>query len=82
MLLIRGCTQEESEGKYKGEDQRFSPGEVDHQNSRSLRVAQTVSVLFETEPSLFSIRAWFRACSLGRTCGCLGRMIIEDHVFI
>jgi hypothetical protein len=29
MFLIRGCTQEESEGKYKGEDQRFCPGEVD-----------------------------------------------------
>ncbi len=27
----RGCTQEESEGKYKGEDQRFCPGEVDQQ---------------------------------------------------
>jgi hypothetical protein len=31
MFLIRGCTQEESEGKYKGEDQRFCPGEVDQQ---------------------------------------------------
>jgi hypothetical protein len=29
MFLIRGCTQEESEGKYKGEDQRFCPSEVD-----------------------------------------------------
>jgi hypothetical protein len=28
-FLIRGCTQEESEGKYKGEDQRFCHGEVD-----------------------------------------------------
>jgi hypothetical protein len=31
MFLIRGCTQEESEGKYKGEDYRFCPGEVDQQ---------------------------------------------------
>jgi hypothetical protein len=31
MFLIRGCTQEESKGKYKGEDQRFCPGEVDQQ---------------------------------------------------
>jgi hypothetical protein len=31
MFLIRGCTQEESKGKYKGEDQRFCLGEVDQQ---------------------------------------------------
>jgi hypothetical protein len=31
MFFIRGCTQEESEGKYKGEDQRFCLGEVDQQ---------------------------------------------------
>jgi hypothetical protein len=31
MFLIRGCTQEESTGRYKGEDQRFCPGEVDQQ---------------------------------------------------
>jgi hypothetical protein len=65
MLLIRGCTQEESEGKYKGEDQRFSPGEVDHQNSRSLRVAQTVSVLFETEPFLFGCRTIYTHRTFG-----------------
>ncbi len=29
----------------------------------------------------FGIRAWFRVCNLGRTCDCLGRMII-GHVFV
>jgi hypothetical protein len=33
-------------------------------------------------PSLFGIRALFRVPNLGRTCRCLDRMIVENHVFV
>ncbi len=41
-----------------------------------------IGVLSDFGPSLFGIRAWFRLCNLGRTCRCLDRMIVEDHVFV
>jgi hypothetical protein len=43
---------------------------------------KAVSVLCVNRPSLFGIKAWFRVSKLGRICGQLGRMIVEDHVFI
>ncbi len=45
-------------------------------------VVQAAKVLRDFGPSLFGIRAWFCVCKLGRTCGYLGRMIVEDHVFV
>jgi len=40
------------------------------------------SVLCVFGPSLFGIRAWFRVSNLGKTCRCLDRMIVENHVFV
>jgi hypothetical protein len=51
-------------------------------NTWTLRVVQAVKVLCDFGPSLFGIRAWFRVSNVGRTCKCLDRMIVEDHVFI
>jgi hypothetical protein len=48
----------------------------------TLGVVQAVSVLCDFGPSLFGIRAWLRVCNLGKTSRCLGRMIVEDHVFV
>jgi hypothetical protein len=40
------------------------------------------SVLCVFGPSLFGIRAWLCVSNLGRTCRCLDRMIVENHVFV
>jgi len=40
------------------------------------------SVLCVFGPSLFGIKAWFRVSNLGKTCRCLDRMIVENHVFV
>ncbi len=51
----------------------------EHGRLGSLKAA---SVLCVFRPSLFSIRARFRVSNLGRTCKCLDKMIVEDHVFV
>jgi hypothetical protein len=51
----------------------------EHGRLGSLKV---VSVLCVFGPSFFGIRTWFRVSNLGRTCRCLDKMIVEDHVFI
>jgi hypothetical protein len=43
---------------------------------------KAVSVLCVFGPSFFGIRAWFYVSNLGRTCRCLDRMIVENHVFV
>ncbi len=43
---------------------------------------KAVSVLCVFGPSLFGTRAWVRVSNLGRTCKCLDRMIVENHVFV
>jgi hypothetical protein len=43
---------------------------------------KAVSVLCVFGPSLFGTRAWVRVSNLGRTCRCLDRMIVENHVFV
>ncbi len=43
---------------------------------------KAVNVLCVFGLSLFGIRARFCVSNLGRTCRCLDRMIVEDHVFV
>ncbi len=43
---------------------------------------KAVSVLCVFGLSLFGIRARFCVSNLSRTCRCLDRMIVEDHVFV
>jgi len=47
-----------------------------------LGLLKAVSVLCVFGPSFFGIRAWFYVSNLGRTCRCLDRMIVENHVFV